>query len=38
VAGALKARLTGAVSFDRLMKSAGDALGKAGSAIKGLFK
>lgn len=38
VAGALKARLTGAVSFDRLMKSTGDALGKAGSAIKGLFK
>lgn len=38
VAGALKARLTGAVSFDRLMKSAGDAVGKAGSAIKGLFK
>ena len=38
VAGALKARLTGAVSFDRLMKSAGEALGKAGSAIKGLFK
>lgn len=38
VAGALKARLTGAVSFDRLMKSAGNALGKAGAAIKGLFK
>ncbi|MBI5910717.1 MAG: hypothetical protein HY848_12295 [Betaproteobacteria bacterium] len=38
VAGALKAKLTGAVSFDRLMKSAGDALDKAGSAIKGLFK
>ena len=38
VAGALKAKLTGAVSFDRLMKSAGEALDKAGSAIKGLFK
>lgn len=38
VAAALKAKLTGAVSFDRLMKSAGDALDKAGSAIKGLFK
>jgi len=38
VAGALKSKLTGAVSFDRLMKSAGDAVGKAGSAIKGLFK
>jgi hypothetical protein len=38
VAGALKAKLTGAVSFDRLMQSAGEALGKAGSAIKGLFK
>lgn len=38
VAGALKAKLTGAVSFDRLLKSAGDALDKAGSAIKGLFK
>jgi hypothetical protein len=38
VAGALKAKLSGAVSFDRLMKSAGEALGKAGSAIKGLFK
>lgn len=38
VAGALKAKLTDAVSFDRLLKSAGDALDKAGSAIKGLFK
>lgn len=38
VAGALKAKLTGAVSFDRLMKSAGDALDRAGSAIKGLLK
>ena len=38
VTAALKARLTGAVSFDRLMKSTGEALDKAGSAIKGLFK
>lgn len=38
VAAALKARLTGAVSFDRLMKSTGEALDKAGNAIKGLFK
>lgn len=38
VAGALKAKLSGAVSFDRLMKSGGAALDKAGSAIKGLFK
>lgn len=38
VAGALKARLTGAISFDRLMKSAGETLDKAGAAVKGLFK
>jgi hypothetical protein len=38
VAGALKAKLTGAVSFDRLMKSTGEALDKAGAAVKGLFK
>lgn len=38
VAGALKVKLSSAVSFDHLMKSAGDGLGKAGSAIKGLFK
>ena len=38
VANAVKARLTGAVSFDKLMKSTGDALGKAGTAVKGLFK
>lgn len=38
VAGALKTKLSGAVNFDRLMKSTGDALGKAGSALKGLFK
>jgi len=38
VVGALKAKLTGAVSFERLMKSTGEVLEKAGSAIKGLFK
>jgi hypothetical protein len=38
VAGALKAKLTGAVSFDRLIKSTGEALDKAGAAVKGLFK
>ena len=38
VTGALKAKLTGAVSFDRLMKSTGEALDKAGAAVKGLFK
>ncbi|MCF8198469.1 MAG: hypothetical protein K9J42_06865 [Sulfuritalea sp.] len=38
VTGALKAKLAGAFSFDRLIKSTGQALEKAGSAIKGLFK
>lgn len=38
IAGALKAKLTGAVSFDRLMKSTGAALDKAGAAVKGLLK
>jgi hypothetical protein len=38
IAGAVKARLTSAVSFDNLMKSMGGALDKAGGAIKGLFK
>ena len=38
VAGALKAKLTGAVSFDRMMKSTKEALGKVGESIKGLFK
>jgi len=38
VAGALKAKLTGAFSFDRLMKSTGEALDKTGAAVKGLFK
>lgn len=38
VAGALKGRLSGAFSFDRMTKSTGEALDKAGTAIKGLFK
>lgn len=38
VVGALKAKLGSAISFDRLMKSAGETLDKAGSAVKGLFK
>jgi len=38
VIAALKSKLTGAFSFDKLMKSTGEALGKAGAAIKGLFK
>jgi hypothetical protein len=38
VAGAMKARLTGAVSFDRLLKSSGEALESAGAKVKGLFK
>jgi hypothetical protein len=38
IAGALKGRLSSAVSFDNLMKSAGKALDGAGNAIKGLFK
>ena len=38
VATALKAKLTGAVSFDRLLKSTGDALESAGAKVKGLFK
>jgi hypothetical protein len=37
IAGALKQRLSAAVSFDNLMKSMGKSLEKAGSAIKGLF-
>jgi len=28
----------GTISFDHMMKSAGDALGTAGTAVKGLFK
>ena len=38
VVGAIKAKLSSAVNFDRLMKSGKEALGKVGSAIKGLFK
>lgn len=38
VAGAVKAKLAATVSFDRLMRSTGEVLDKAGSAIKGLFK
>jgi uncharacterized protein involved in outer membrane biogenesis len=37
IAQALKQKLSSAVSFDALAKSAGQALDKAGSAIKGLF-
>lgn len=35
---AVKAQLSGAVSFDKLMKSTGNALDKAGQTIKGWFK
>lgn len=38
VAGALKAKVIGAFSSNRLMNSTGKALDKAGTAIKGLFK
>jgi hypothetical protein len=38
VTGALIARLGSAVSFDRLLKSTEGAVGKAGSAVKGLLK
>lgn len=38
IAEAMKQRLSNAISFDRLMKSAGQALQDAGSAIKDLFK
>ena len=34
---ALKQKLSSAISFDRLAKSAGQALDRAGSAVKGLF-
>jgi hypothetical protein len=37
IAKALKGRLASTVSFDSLAKSAGNALSKAGSAIKGIF-
>lgn len=38
ITAALQARLTGAVRFDKLMQSAGNALEKAGKALKGLFE
>jgi hypothetical protein len=38
IARTIKGRLTSVVNFDALAKSAGQALDKAGSAIKGLFK
>jgi hypothetical protein len=38
VAGALKAKLTSAVSFDRLVKSTGEVLESTGAKVKGLFK
>ena len=38
IAEAMKQRLSNAISFDRLMKSAGKALQDAGTAIKDLFK
>ncbi|MBI5791344.1 MAG: hypothetical protein HZA63_07705 [Rhodocyclales bacterium] len=38
IAAALKSKLTGSVNFDRLLKSTGQALDKAGDSIKGLFK
>ena len=38
IAGALKHKLTGAYSFERALSATGEALGKAGNAVKGLFK
>lgn len=38
VAGVIKAKLTGEVHFDKLLKSTGEVLNKTGAAIKGLFK
>jgi hypothetical protein len=38
VAGAVKAKLTGAIRFDRLMKSTGEVLESTGAKVKGLFK
>lgn len=38
ITAAIQARLTGAVRFDKLMQSAGNALEKAGQAIRGLFE
>lgn len=38
VAGALKAKLAASVNFDKLLQSGSGAAGKAGTAVKGLFK
>jgi hypothetical protein len=38
ITNALEKRLTSAVSFDKLLNSMGNALDKAGDAIKGIFK
>ena len=38
IAGALKHKLTGVYSFERALSATGEALGKAGNAVKGLFK
>ncbi|QDL53922.1 hypothetical protein [Rhodoferax aquaticus] len=38
VTNAIERKLTSAISFDKLMGSVGNALGKAGEAIKGIFK
>jgi hypothetical protein len=38
IAAALKSKLAVSVNFDRLLKSTGQALDKAGESIKGLFK
>lgn len=38
IAKALKQKLAAAISFDNLLKSAGQGLEKAGDAVKGLFK
>ncbi len=38
IAGALRHKLTGAYSFERALSATGEALGKAGNAVKDLFK
>jgi hypothetical protein len=38
IAGQIKAKLTGAINFDRMLKTTGELLDKTGSAIKGLFQ
>ncbi|MBY0575204.1 MAG: hypothetical protein K2P67_01210 [Gallionellaceae bacterium] len=38
IAAEVKAKLTGAFSFDRMLKATSELLDKTGSAIKGLFK